>query len=262
MKELIPTIRKVFGLNLYEAKIWLALLSKGIATAGELSTLAGVPRSRAYDILESLERKGFVVAKLGRPLQYIALHPKDVIERAKKNFLEEAKAKCEELDRFRDSPTMKKLEDIFNKTAKTLQIEEVAGALKGRLNIYAYLDSLIRNANQSIYVLTSDEGLIRKFDHFKDAFAKAKERNVDIRIIVPLTERNSKYVEELRKVAKIAHLDEAHARFIIIDRKHAILLASDKEVSPHYDAGIWVSESSIARQLSEMFEHFWEKAKK
>ncbi len=48
---------KDFGLNTYEAKVWTALLSRGVSTAGELSDIANVPRSRSYDILESLEKK-------------------------------------------------------------------------------------------------------------------------------------------------------------------------------------------------------------
>ncbi len=56
---------KDFGLNSYESKIWVALLSRGVSTAGELSDIANVPRSRSYDVLESLEKKGFVILKLG-----------------------------------------------------------------------------------------------------------------------------------------------------------------------------------------------------
>jgi len=48
---------KEFGLNIYESKLWTALLSMGVATAGELSDVANVPRSRTYDVLESLEKK-------------------------------------------------------------------------------------------------------------------------------------------------------------------------------------------------------------
>ena len=51
------------GLNSYEVKIWTALLSRGVSTAGELSGIANVPRSRSYDVLESLEKKGFVKTK-------------------------------------------------------------------------------------------------------------------------------------------------------------------------------------------------------
>ncbi len=61
-EDFLNKLRQFFSLNLYEAKIWTALLSRGVSTAGELSDIGNVPRSRAYDILESLEKKGFVVA--------------------------------------------------------------------------------------------------------------------------------------------------------------------------------------------------------
>ena len=77
---------KDFGLNSYEAKIWTALLSRGVSTAGELSDIAGVPRSRSYDVLESLEKKGFIIMKLGKPIKYIAVPPSEVVDRVKKNI--------------------------------------------------------------------------------------------------------------------------------------------------------------------------------
>lgn len=82
---------KDFGLNSYEAKIWTALLSRGISTAGELSDIANVPRSRSYDVLESLEKKGFIVMKLGKPIKYIAVSPSEVIERVKKKVHDDTK---------------------------------------------------------------------------------------------------------------------------------------------------------------------------
>jgi sugar-specific transcriptional regulator TrmB len=48
---------KSIGLNLYERKIFVALLARGVATAAEVSEIAKVPRSRSYDILESLGDK-------------------------------------------------------------------------------------------------------------------------------------------------------------------------------------------------------------
>src|SRR3990167_705593 len=63
-EEFLSRLRKIFDLNLYEAKVWTALLSRGVSTAGELSSISDVPRSRTYDILESLEKKGFIVMKI------------------------------------------------------------------------------------------------------------------------------------------------------------------------------------------------------
>ncbi|UCH12946.1 MAG: hypothetical protein JSW18_02215, partial [Candidatus Omnitrophota bacterium] len=40
-KEFLNKLRD-FGLNTYEAKLWTALLSRGVSTAGELSDIANV----------------------------------------------------------------------------------------------------------------------------------------------------------------------------------------------------------------------------
>ena len=89
-EEFLSKLRRYFSLNLYEVKIWTALLSRGVSTAGELSDIANVPRSRSYDVLESLEKKGFVVMKLGKPIKYIAVPPTEVVDRVKKNMKVEA----------------------------------------------------------------------------------------------------------------------------------------------------------------------------
>ena len=81
---------KNLGLNSYEVKIWTALLSRGVSTAGELSDIANVPRSRSYDVLESLEKKGFVKTKNGKPARYTAISPSEALENTKKNTQETA----------------------------------------------------------------------------------------------------------------------------------------------------------------------------
>ena len=83
--ELIRKLKGYFDLNIYETKVWLALLSKGISSAGEIAEISGVPRSRTYDVLESLEKRGFVIQKLGKPVKYIAVKPEIVIEKLKNN---------------------------------------------------------------------------------------------------------------------------------------------------------------------------------
>ena len=71
--EFLSRLRKIFDLNLYEVRVWTALLSRGTATAGILSVLAKVPHSRTYDVLESLAEKGFVMIQTTKPLKYVAI---------------------------------------------------------------------------------------------------------------------------------------------------------------------------------------------
>ena len=103
---------KEFGLNIYESKLWTALLSMGVATAGELSDVANVPRSRTYDVLESLEKKGFIIMKIGKPIKYLAVPPGEVIERVKKKVVIEAEESQKMLEELRESPAMKELNQL------------------------------------------------------------------------------------------------------------------------------------------------------
>ena len=41
-EEFLSRLRKIFDLNLYEVKVWTALLSRGVSTAGDLSDIADV----------------------------------------------------------------------------------------------------------------------------------------------------------------------------------------------------------------------------
>ena len=52
---------KDFGLNSYEAKLWTALLSRGIATAGELSDIIA-----EFDMLGIIQAKVISKGRYGR----------------------------------------------------------------------------------------------------------------------------------------------------------------------------------------------------
>jgi hypothetical protein len=53
-EEFLNKLRRAFGLNLYEVKLWAALLSRGVSTAGELSDIADVPPSLPTLVLPNL----------------------------------------------------------------------------------------------------------------------------------------------------------------------------------------------------------------
>jgi sugar-specific transcriptional regulator TrmB len=106
---------KDFGINSYEAKIWTALLSRGVSTAGELSDIANVPRSRSYDVLESLEKKGFVIMKIGKPIKYIAVPPKEVLERVKKNIKNAADTHVKLLDDIKKTELIDELNSLHTR---------------------------------------------------------------------------------------------------------------------------------------------------
>ena len=101
--ELVKKIKDYFGLNIYETKVWLALISKGVASAGEIAEISEVPRSRTYDVLESLEKQGFAIAKIGKPVKYMAVKPTLVVEKLKNKMLADAKERVEQLSNLKST---------------------------------------------------------------------------------------------------------------------------------------------------------------
>jgi sugar-specific transcriptional regulator TrmB len=74
------------GLTEYEAKTYTALLTTHLNTATQASQKSGVPRTRIYQVLESLQRKGWVRIYSGVPLLFRAIEPKIVFEKVKGNY--------------------------------------------------------------------------------------------------------------------------------------------------------------------------------
>ena len=141
---------KAIGLNKYERNLWAALLSRGSSTAGELSDISKVPRSRCYDVLESLATRGFIVVQPGKPLKYVAIPPREALERAKKKIMEDAKETSDKMERLSKSDSIKELERLHKDNIKTMQPEELTGALKGRYAMLQQIESMLKRAKKSI----------------------------------------------------------------------------------------------------------------
>lgn len=250
-----------FGLNTYESKLWTALLSRGVSTAGELSDIANVPRSRSYDVLESLEKKGFVVMKLGKPIKYLAVAPTEVVERVKKNMRSAADAKINKLESLKKGDVLKELSTLHTQGIELIEPGDLGGSLRGRHNLYNHLELTMKNAKESVVLQTTTQGLIRKVDGLKPVFEKLKKRGVNIRVAAPLTKETKAAVKELKGLAEVRHTPE-RGRFCIVDSKEVVfMLLDDDKVHPTYDTGIWVNTPFFASTLNNMFDQTWKSMK-
>jgi HTH-type transcriptional regulator, sugar sensing transcriptional regulator len=243
---------KDFGLNSYEAKIWTALLSRGVSTAGELSDIAAVPRSRSYDILESLEKKGFIVMKIGKPIKYMAIPPTEVVDRVKKRVSAQAEEQSKILDELKGSEVLGELSLLHSQGVEMFNPADMTGVIKGRSQVYNHLSSMIKNAKKSVVLVTTEDGLITKNKHFGNVLKKASEKGVNVKIMAPLGTASKETVAEMKKYADVQHMKANAARFVIVDNKElAFMLMDDSKVHPSYDSAVWVNTPVFAETLAK-----------
>jgi len=257
-EEFLSKLRRYFDLNLYEVKLWAALLSRGVSTAGELSDIANVPRSRSYDVLESLEKKGFVVTKIGKPIKYITVPPSEVVERVKKNMRINAEEKVKRLETLKNSEVLNELETLHTQGVELIEPSDLSGSLRGRHNLYNHLDLSIKNAKKSVTIMTTTQGLMRKIEGLKSTLEAVKKKGVQIRIAAPLTKEARSALKEIKGIADVRHVSNVKARFCIVDGKDlTFMVLDDQDVHPTYDVGVWVNTSFFASALENLFNNSW-----
>lgn len=257
-EDFLNKLRRSFNLNLYEVRIWTALLSRGVSTAGELSDIGNVPRSRAYDVLDSLEKKGFVVMKLGKPIKYVAVEPKEVVERVKKLIKINSDETLKKIEDLKGTDILKELDTLHKEGIEFVEPNDLSGAIRGRHNIYTHLELMIKGAQKSVNIMTTSKGLIRKVDALKPELEKLAKRNVKIKIAAPINKESAMAAKDLMKIADVKSVDKISARFCIIDNRELIFMVmDDADVHPTYDIGIWITTPFFATALNSMFELAW-----
>lgn len=254
--ELVKKIKGSFDLNIYETKVWLALLSRGMSSAGEIAELSGVPRSRTYDVLEGLEKRGFAIEKIGKPVKYLAVKPEIVIEKLKNNAKRYAEERVEILSKLKDTNEYEELKALHSTGIEPMKNQDLSTSIKGRNNLYNQMREVMENAEDSVFIATSSYELTSKQTMFKDVFAKLKKRKIDVKVIVSDDDKEAEVLT--KKFGTEIRGKNINARFVIVDRKELIFTMKPTHVHEDFDAGVWINSEFFTNSLAYMFELAWE----
>ena len=190
--------------------------------------------------------------KIGKPIKFVALKPAEVVERVKKNLMVDAKEKTKRLESLKGDEVLEELTGLFTKGIKFVEPSDLSGSLKGRQNLYNHLDMMLRDAEKTITIVTTAEGLSRKFESLMPSFEKVKKRGVKIRIAAPIDKNNIQVARDLKKVAEVKNLEKIKARFTIIDSNQLMfMLLDDEKFHPNYDVGVWINTEFFSHAFPE-----------
>jgi len=249
-QDLINKIKDYFDLNIYETKVWLALLGKGIASAGQIADISMVPRSRTYDVLESLEKKGFAIVKLGKPVKYIGVKPHIILEKLKNNVRKDAEEKVKTLSKVKETEEFVKLEELYKGSIDPVKREDISAAIRGRSNISTYLKEIMQNATKEVIICTNVQEVNIKLKLFQQMLNELKERKINIKLALS-GETNLIKQLEIKINIKIKKVD-VDAKFFIIDRKELLFyLSKNTDID---DVAIWLNSEFFSQAFATLFD--------
>ncbi|MEN9625787.1 MAG: hypothetical protein RL557_115 [archaeon] len=250
-QELVKQIKDYFDLNIYETKVWLALLGKGIASAGEIAEISGVPRSRTYDVLESLEKRGFAMMKLGKPVKYIAIKPNIIIEKLKSKTMRESEEKIKSISKLRETDEYHELETLYTTGIKPIKQEDISGSIRGKSSIYNHIKELLENASKEVIVCMPVAEIAAKSRLFSLIFDRLKRANIKIKIALSGDEKE---IDKLNKKMKIkAKFIAIDSKFFIADNEQVLFLIANSNL-PEEEIAIWLNTPFFTSALSFLFD--------
>jgi sugar-specific transcriptional regulator TrmB len=278
---LIQTFKDL-GFNSHEAKCYLALLERETLTVGEVSKLAGIPRTNAYDSLEKLMSKGMCIERPGETKRYSASDPavlreRFLMERGKatgmelenlrtkeREILENAKAHKERVDNV-----VNELSPRYEKGALRSDPLEYIEIIKDPYQFHKRFMQLADEAKEEMLAFTKPPytGPKHRLTEQTEQQAQLLRKGLKIRVIYEIPQdkeefewwfqdidANVKYGEEARVIKELP------MKMVIFDSR-IVLFALEDPISkqPSLTAQV-IEHAALAKSLKITFESFWERA--
>ncbi|MDP2984570.1 MAG: TrmB family transcriptional regulator [Candidatus Latescibacter sp.] len=160
--EHIESIMTGLGFSLYESRAYVALVAENPLTGYELSGRSGIPRSKVYECIERLNRKGLLIPVEENPVKYAPLPPEELVRRLSKEF----RSSLETLGQLlAEEKASDRVDYIFN--------------VRGYEEIIAKSVEMIEDAEKELALALWSEEISR----LEEEILRAVKRGVTVRIL-------------------------------------------------------------------------------
>jgi len=239
------------GLTSYEIRTFSSLLKAGELTASDLSQKSGVPYSKIYEVLGTLEDKGWVGSDDSRPTKYFAKSPATALETTKQ--------KVEQDFKENQNVILNELIPLYEKSGTSERPD--IWVLSGTVNIASKILEMVESCKNEVMIALPKAGE----DLVKQALPKLRllhDKGVEITI---LTSDNMDK-ESLKAISRVSQVKIKKGLFgggIISDKRYVVILLGP-EVSDSTSAdivAIWADHTGLAGFAKEYFEYLLKDSK-
>lgn len=275
MDELIEVeeLKENFGLNTYEARVYVALIKRGEMVPKEIGVEANIPLPRTYDTLRALEEKGFVIStpsKAGSSRFFRAVDPEIVLTKRIKDFEDDYKALISKKKKSSDLLVIK-LGEAF-KTSSEVRLEEVF-LIRRLENIIEKAWDMIKRAKNEVILVGYATIEILNYEEWKlkEMFPIIHDRlknKVSFKLLVPKLEESQKMLIKtvtygLKEFFTVKISENTMLDFLIIDQKEILLGVPQPNIEEVFEGSVsalWFQNPLFADALKRNFQLLWNQA--
>jgi len=236
------------GLREYETRAYLTLLERGAMTASKVSEHGGVPYSKVYETLNSLERKGWIEVERGRPSRYFPKAPSE--------SLEAAKLRLEDMVNGWKHVVMGELQPLYEK--RDLLEKPDIWILRGEFSILAKLREMLDVARNELMIAVPSfaKGFV---DASVSVLGQVRDSGVRVQIMMAESEQ----IKKVSKVGEARVRDNLFGGGVIVDGKEALLFLGEADTKRSYSGllVIWSNHIGLVKFAREYFQLLWDTAK-
>lgn len=220
------------------------------ADAFEISETSGVPRSRTYDVLKNLHKKGFVDITRGKPLKYSVVPPQEVFERSRREIIGELDEGESELKTIYENQIPKFQAPIW--------------LIYGTEKIVKKEIEIISRAKDTLHIAT---GIMFKdeIEILVENIQKSLKRGVQTRIITaPYSITDGEKIEVLKVLnnldCEVKTFKIPYVKVIIRDKREMLLVFSkfsDGSVLSQTAIGVWNQYTEFVETIADLYNLVW-----
>jgi sugar-specific transcriptional regulator TrmB len=233
-----------FGLTDYEIRSYTGLLEIGPATANELSEASDVPYSKIYEVLGSLEKKGWVEMEHGRPSKYYPKPPSVAMEIAR--------SQLENTLKTNETLILGELQPLYEK--KGVRERPDIWIVRGNFNVLARIRETLEHVQKEILasVPTIPDPVAEMLIPLVKSIA---EKGVKVQLMT-MKKPTSETMLKLTNLCEIRTREQMFGGGIIADGREVILLLG-QEGEEAISLAIWSDHVGLAKFAKNYFEYLW-----
>jgi len=239
------------GLTSYEIKVYLSLLEQGSMTASDISKISGVPYSKIYEVLNSLDNKVWLESDSSRPQKFYPKSPSTALEAV----------------RLQKEIEIKNNEEIIKN--ELIPIYEKSGirekpeiwVVRGFYNIAGKVNEIIQNSQRELLIA---------LPQLAQDIAKSLQpmlrtlHDKGIRIVVLVSEGTS--TEIIKAISRIADVRIKNNMFgggVIGDGIQVLILLGEEgnRNGSSEPIAIWAEHPGLAVYAKDYFNYLWNDAR-